>query len=73
MIAINEWMKLASLDERQLYILIEMVQKDAYNQAIKDAALNAKIKDMQRFGGNCGEFDESYSIIDHESILKLLM
>lgn len=45
--------------------IIEQAQKDAYNQAIEDAAKNAKIIKV----GNCGGYLDAS--VDKQSILKL--
>jgi len=68
----NIFLPLISLDPRQAVVLIELIQKDAYNQGVIDSADNAKLKHINACSGNCGEYDESYDIVDKESILKLI-
>ena len=58
----NFYLPLLSLDPRQATVLIELIQKDAYNQAIVDATKSVKLK-----------YIESYYVIDKESILNLKM
>ncbi len=72
----NFYLPLLSLDPRQATVLIELIQKDAYNQAIEDATKSAKLKYIEACSGNEGdegEYDESYYVIDKESISNLKM
>ena len=65
------YLPLLSLDPRQATVLIELIQKDAYNQAIEDTSNHAKLKYISACSGNEGEYDESYYVLDKESILNL--
>ena len=69
----NFYLPLLSLDPRQATVLIELIQKDAYNQAIEDSTKSAKLKYIEAYSGNEGEYDESYYVIDKESISNLKM
>lgn len=52
--------------------IIEKVQKEAYNQAIDDAAKNAiTCEDFEAYTGNTGSEYPASIIVDKESILKL--
>jgi len=65
------FLPLVSLDTNQATILIELVQKDAYNQALIDVAEAVKLKRITQFSGNMGEYDESYYVVDQDSISQL--
>jgi len=68
----KDFLPLISLDPRQAVVLFEIIQKDAYNQAIDDAALNIKAEIRTEWSGNTGsEYCDYYVFIDKESILKL--
>ena len=49
--------------------MIKMAQTEAYNQAIRDAAENAEVK--EEFG-NPYDPHSNYYVVDEQSILKLL-
>lgn len=49
--------------------LILKIQKDAYNQAIEDVMLNARVKKMFLSTGDYSGYDKY--VIDKDSILKL--
>jgi hypothetical protein len=67
MVNIKEWIKLFPTDFRQSEILIELIQKDAYNQALKDACLSAKVEYTPP---QMGDYEGTYTV-DTKSILKL--
>ena len=68
---VKDFLQLVSTEERQLEVLIELIQKDAYNSALEDAAKNAKTKLVIEWGGNVGEYTDEYYIVDKSSILNL--
>ena len=64
--------QLTGLEQTNYLSMIEEIQKDAYNQAIDDAALNIKAEIRTEWSGNTGsEYCDDYVFIDKESILKL--
>ena len=68
-------------NEFELHELIELAQKESYNQALEDAAKKAKVSLFDWINGGFKEFkqnsnhysinDGTYVKIDEQSILKL--
>lgn len=51
--------------------IIEQAQKEAYNQAIDDAVMNAEAKVKVWYDFGTGYYQQSDVIVDKDSILKL--
>ena len=69
MVEIKEWLKLLPTEFRQTEILIELIQKDAYNQALKDACLCVKVKYIPPIPYD--DTDGRY-VVDTDTILNLM-
>lgn len=57
--------------ENELKEIIEQAQKEAYNQAIEDAVMNAEAKVKVWYDFGTGYYQQSDVIVDRNSILKL--
>jgi hypothetical protein len=69
----KEFLPLVSLDPRQAEVLIELIQKDAYNSAIKDAIENVTASIEYEYWGNTGsEHCDESAVVNHESIFNLM-
>lgn len=70
----QEFIPLLNMDKRQMEVLIELVQKDAYNQAIEDAAKVARTREATEcWSGQVWDDGPLPTVVDKESILKLKM
>lgn len=64
----EEWNNLTSCEFNHTDF-IRIIQTDAYNQALRDAAGNAEVKEVF---GNPYDPHSNYYVVDEQSILKLL-
>ena len=68
----NFYLPLLSLDPRQATVLIEIIQKDAYNQAVEDSLENVTASIDYDYSGNRDEYCDETAVVNKQSIYKLL-